>query len=104
MAVVHAHGTVLPIAAKTFGEIERRVVRNRRSVYLIGESPGFQKLLNSGELRDCERALQWVVAARVEKDNDGGVPSEEFLESDRRALVILENGLLNWLTAATGTK
>ena len=92
MAGVQAHATVLPIAAKAFGEIERGIVRNRRSVYLIGESPCLQQLLNPRELRDRERALQRVVAARVEKDDDGGMPLEEFLEGDRRALVILENG------------
>ena len=92
MAGVHAHASVLPIAAKTFGKIERGIVGNRGGVYLIGESLRLQQLLNPRELRDRERALQRVVAARVEEDDDGGVSSEEFLEGDRRALVILENG------------
>ena len=80
MAGVHAHATVLPIAAKTFGKIERGIVGNRRSVYLIGESPCLQQLLNPCELRDRERALQRVVAARVEEDDDGGCPRKNSLK------------------------
>lgn len=80
MVAVHAQATVLPIAAKTFGEIKRGIIRNGCRVYLIRESPCLQQLLNSGELRDRERALQRIVAASVEKDDDGGLPRKNSLK------------------------
>jgi hypothetical protein len=80
--------TVLPIAPKAIGEIERGIVGNRRSIYLSGESACLQQLLNIGELRHGERALQRVIAARVEKHHDGGTPFQKVVEGDLRAVVI----------------
>src|SRR5262245_1589713 len=102
MSSVHAQVTVLAINAKTFGEIVRGVVGNRRRVYLITDSPCLQQLLNSCELRDRERALQRIVAARIEKHDNRGMSSEEFLERDRGAVVIFEDGFLNGFRAAAG--
>ena len=38
MTGVHSHASVLPIDAKTFGQVERGIVGDRRSVYAIGEA------------------------------------------------------------------
>ena len=85
-----SYATGLPVAAQSLGKVERRIVGDRRGVDLVGESPRLQQLLNPRELRDRQRALQRVVAARVEEDDDGGVSAEELVERDRGAVVILE--------------
>src|SRR2546422_259649 len=98
------HAPVQPVAAKALGDVERGIVRDRRSVYLIGDSPCLQRSLNAGEFRHGQRALERVVAARVEENDDGGVTSEKFLEGDRRALVIFEYDPLDRVAAATQTE
>jgi hypothetical protein len=102
MVAIHSYVTVFAITAKTFGKIEGGVVRNRRSVYLIADSPHLQQFLNPRELRDRQRALQRIVAARIEKNDNRGISSEEFLEGDRGAVVILENRLVDRLRGAKG--
>ena len=53
--------------------------------------PAFrQHLLHARELRDGERALERVVAARVEEHDDGRVAAEGVVERDGRAVVVLE--------------
>jgi hypothetical protein len=67
---LETHAPVLSVTANAHRQVKRGIIGNRRGVDLINEALFFQKLLNPGELRDCERALQRVAAARIEKDDD----------------------------------
>src|SRR3954449_2063084 len=65
-------------------------------------SPVGQNCLNARELRDRQRALLRIVAARVEEYDDGGMSAEELTERDRDAVVILEDSRFDRLAALPG--
>jgi len=70
----------------------------------LGVLPGHAPLLallNPGELCDCERALQRVAAARIEKDDDRRTPVKKFFEGDPVTILILENSFVYLLSAMT---
>ena len=43
MPGVHAHAPVLPVDAKAFGQVEGRIVGDRRGADLVGEAPCLQQ-------------------------------------------------------------
>src|SRR6476660_64287 len=101
MAGVETHAPVLSVTANAHGQVKRRIIGNRRRVDLIKESLFLQKLLNPGELCDCERALQRVATARIEKDDDRRMPVKKFFEADPITILILKNSFVYLLSAMT---
>ena len=86
------HAAVLSIDAQALGQIETRIVGDRRGMDTPGQSLRLQQGLHAGKLGHGQRALQRIVAAGIEESDDGRLSREEFLEGDRRAVVILEHG------------
>src|SRR4029078_10378136 len=99
MAGIEPHAPVLSVTANAHRQVKRGIIGNRRGVDLINEALFFQKLLNPGELRNCERTLQRVAAARIEKDDDRRTSVKKFFEGDPVTILILENSFVYLLSA-----